>query len=41
MVKCTTLTTSAGNLIGNNQNSITAGGPWRLNLVGESYEDDW
>jgi hypothetical protein len=25
MVKCTTLTTSAGNLIGNDQNSITAG----------------
>jgi len=25
MVKCTTLTTSAGNLIGDNQNSITAG----------------
>ena len=25
MVKCTTLTTSAGNLIGDNRNSITAG----------------
>ncbi len=25
MVKCTTLTTSVGNLIGGNQNSITAG----------------
>ena len=25
MIKCTTLTTSAGNLVGDNQNSITAG----------------